>query len=103
MGRMTNSMKQLADDAERAAKAMRSAPQGSGYAPGSGGAVQITNNIVMGKTPIGTRGDDVQSRAFAYFGLSSANKSEVFIAQIVRAFEQMLAKGALSYRRQCTG
>lgn len=108
MGRMTDNMKQLADDAERAVKAMHSAPKGGGFGPSSpaGGVTFVTNIATppgQGRTirtgdGSGTGGRDIQSRAFAYFGLSSANASAAFIAQIVKAFEDMLAKGALSVR-----
>lgn len=115
MASFSSKLKAAADDAERMARALQSAPSGGASADGGGGGggggaapnIVFNNTIlsspVAGKTirygdGSGTGGRDIQSRAFAYFGLSSANASAAFIAQIVRAFEQMLAKGALSVR-----
>lgn len=110
MGRLTNSLKQAADNAERLAGALSSMPQGGGFAGPSGGAGP---NVVFNTTVLsspnagrnirtgdgsGSGGRDIKSRAFAYFGLSSANASAVFIAQIIKEFERMLAKGALDLR-----
>ena len=112
MGRMTNSLKQAADNAERLAGALASMPQGGVFAGPSGGGgagpnvvfnTTVLTEPVRGRTirtgeGSGTGGKDIKSRAFAYFGLSSANASAVFIAQIIKEFERMLAKGALDLR-----
>lgn len=115
MGKLTNSLKQAADHAERLAGALSSLPQGGAFSGPSGGgggggtAPTVTFNTTVLSEPVrgrtirtgdgsGTGGKDIQSRAFAYFGLSSANASAAFIAQIVKAFEQMMEKGALSVR-----
>lgn len=115
MGKFSEAAKMAAENVERLASAMESLPQGGSFSgPGGagggggtsyGGDTFITNVSVPGggknittNSPIGTRGDDLQSRAFAYYGLSSANKSQAFIDQIVKAFSAMLAKGGISFR-----
>lgn len=117
MGRMTTNLAKAADNAERLAAALAGIPQGGSFSgPGGGGAGGgggASPNVVFNTTVLsdpsrgrtirtgdgsGSGGRDIQSRAFAYFGLSSANASAAFIAQIVKAFEDMLAKGALSVR-----
>ena len=102
-------------EAVQLTKELNNAPQGgafsgpSGGGSGAGAAPTVTFNTTVMSEPVrgrtirtgegsGTGGRDIQSRAFAYFGLSSANASAAFIAQIVKAFEDMLAKGALSVR-----
>ncbi len=67
------------------------------WCSGGGSSIQITNNITTGMGS-GVVNRDLQSRAFAYFGMSSAGKSDVFIAQIIREFERMLAKSAIGFR-----
>lgn len=112
MAKFSENLKRAADDAERLAKALANGETGApGGGGGGGGQVNfpttIVTNVQLYKEPgktirtgdgSGTGGKDLQSRAFAYFGLSSANASAAFIAQIVRAFQQMLDKSALSVR-----
>ena len=113
MAKFSENLKRAADDAERLAKALGNGETGAPGGGGGGGGGQvnfpttIVTNVQLYKDPgktirtgdgSGTGGKDIQSRAFAYFGLSSANASAAFIAQIVRAFQQMLDKGALSVR-----
>lgn len=111
MGKFSENLKLAADNAERLERALaagEAAPSGGG---GGGGQVNfpttIVTNVQLYKEPgktirtgdgSGTGGKDLQSRAFAYFGLSAAGKSSVFIQQIIRAFEEMLAKGGIQYR-----
>ena len=105
MGRFLESTREAAANVERIPSRRRSMP-GDGWFPGPGGfggggsAVPPTvfNTTVVvpqanrtTNSPIGPRGDDIQSRAFAYYGLSSAGKSEAFIKQIVEAFKRLLA------------
>lgn len=114
MGKLTNSLAKAANEAERLNRALNSLPQGDATsAPGGGGGGGSAPNVVFNTTVVspqpagrtirtgdgsGSGGRDVVSRAFAYYGLSSAGQSRAFIAQIVREFERMLAKGALSVR-----
>lgn len=114
MGKLTNSLAKAANEAERLNRALSSLPQGDATsAPGGGGGGGSAPNVVFNTTVVspqptgrtirtgdgsGSGGRDVVSRAFAYYGLSSAGQSRAFIAQIVREFERMLAKGALSVR-----
>lgn len=116
MAKFSEAIKRAADDAERMASALGglSAP-GAGGGGGGGGAVApaITFNTTIQAAPNSGRGGrvdyggpgtgtgtDLQSRAFAFYGLSSANKSQAFIDQIIRAFSAMLAKGSVAYRTQ---
>ena len=112
MASFSKSIKQAADDAERLGAALRSLPERNSAATtpsGGGSAPTITFNTTVVTDPVrgrtirtgdgsGTGGKDIQSRAFAYFGLSSANASAAFIAQIVKEFERMMNKSALSMR-----
>ena len=105
MGRFLESTREAAANIERISSGLRSMPDagsfsGPGGASGGGSAVPPTvfNTTVVvpqanrtTNSPIGTRGDDIQSRAFAYYGLSSAGKSDAFIKQIVEAFKRLLA------------
>jgi hypothetical protein len=109
MGKFSDAARETAKNVERIADAMESIPSagsfsgpgGSGGGGGAGGSTPtVFNNTIIvpqpsrtTNTPIGTRGDDIQSRAFAYYGLSAANKSDVFIRQIIAAFERMLKSG----------
>lgn len=77
-------------------------------APTGGTTSPIVFNTTLQLPPVGrtvrtgegsgTGGKDIQSRAFAYFGLSAAGKSSQFIQQIIKAFEEMLARGGIQYR-----
>ncbi len=104
MGRFSDAARETAKNVERIADALESLPTSGSYGGagggGGGGSVpgaEFYNTVVVPQenrttnTPIGTRGDDIQSRAFAYYGLSSAGKSEAFIKQIVEAFKRLLA------------
>jgi len=118
VGKLTQNLERAADQAERLSKALHNLPQAGAFSDGTGGGggggggapsgppIVFQTNIVSrpeGRTVrmgdgSGTGGRDIQSRAFAYFGLSSAGASKAFIAQIIKAFEEMLAKGALNAR-----
>lgn len=104
MGRFLESTREAAANIERISSGLRSMPDAGSFSGpggvGGGSAVPPTvfNTTVVvpqanrtTNSPIGPRGDDIQSRAFAYYGLSSAGKSEAFIKQIVEAFKRLLA------------
>lgn len=104
MGRFLDSTREAAANIERISSGLRSMPDaGSLSNPGGGGGGSAVPPTVFNTTvvvpqanrttnsPIGTRGDDIQSRAFAYYGLSSVGKSDAFIKQIVEAFKRLLA------------
>ncbi len=97
MGGFATKLARAADDAERMARALQGAMSSGGGGGGGGSSIEITNNITTGMGS-GVVNRDLQSRAFAYFGMSSAGKSDVFIAQIIREFERMLAKSAIGFR-----
>ena len=99
MGGFSKKLSKAADDAERMARALQDSMSNVGGGGASGGAssIEITNNITTGMGS-GVVNRDLQSRAFAYFGMSSAGKSDVYIAQIIREFERMLAKSAIGFR-----
>jgi hypothetical protein len=114
VGKLSQSLAKAADEAERLNQALSSLPVGGefsgpgGSGGGGGGPAVVFNTTVVspqsaGRTirtgeGSGSGGRDIVSRAFAYRGLSSAGASRAFIAQIVREFERMLAKGALTNR-----
>jgi len=105
MGRFSDAARETAENMERIASALESMPQGGPSGGGGGGnsggsaipaTVFNTTVVVPNRTtnsPIGSRGDDIQARAFAYYGISSAGKSDAFIKQIIAAFERLLASG----------
>jgi len=97
MGGFANKLARAADDAERMARALQGAMSSGGGGGGGGSSIEITNNITTGMGS-GVVNRDLQSRAFAYFGMSATGKSDVFIAQIIREFERMLAKSAIGFR-----
>lgn len=112
MGKLTESLERAADHAERLSRALAKVAD-AGPGGGGGGGNTPSNGVTFNTTIVasptrgrtvrtgegsGTGGRDIQSRAFAYFGLSAAGASQAFIAQIIREFERMLAKGALTNR-----
>lgn len=118
MGKFSETLKQAADNAERMSAALDglSAPGSGGGGGGGGLAPAVTFNTTIQAAPTSGRGGrvdyggpgtgtgmDIQSRAFAYYGMSAAGKSQAFIDQIVRAFSALLAKGSVTYRTQGMG
>lgn len=117
MAKFSEVLKQAADNAERMSAALDglNAP-GSGGGGGGGLAPAVTFNTTIQAAPTSARGGrmdyggpgtgtgmDIQSRAFAFYGMSAAGKSQAFIDQIVRAFSALLAKGSVTYRTQGMG
>lgn len=113
MGKFSEQLAAAAQNAQSLAASLKTAGDAGGGGGGGGGgsapgAPPVVFNTTLQMPPVGrtvrmgdgsgTGGKDLQSRAFAYFGLSAAGKSSVFIQQIIRAFEEMLAKGGIQYR-----
>lgn len=99
MPSLVNSLSKAADEAERLARALGNAG-GSGvkYDP-KGPPVTITNNIqINGPSAGGGDGLDTKSRAFAYFGISPRNKSDLFVRQLIAEFERLLGKSGIQHR-----
>ena len=113
MGRFSQQLEQAAKHAESLARSMEkasetAAPGGGGGGGGTAPSTPIVFNTTLqlpaqGRTVrtgegSGMGGKDIQSRAFAYFGMSSAGKSSEFIRQIIKAFEELMASGGIQYR-----